>query len=323
MFITNQEINQFIDLLLSYETIIIHRHQRPDPDALGSQLGLKYLLKNSFPNKQILAAGTTSKGLEWLGAMDKLSKEDYQQALVIICDTANQDRIDGKYFELGQKLIKIDHHPLVEDLGDLQIIYPQASSTSELIAEIARSRPDLFKMDGLIGKLFYAGIVGDTGRFMFRSTTASTFDMTAWLCQFDFDPYEINDQFQLLSLQQAKFQGYFYEHLNMNQAGVAWLSIPIALRQAFQLSEEDTNLFVNLPSRIRDIQSWVIFVEQEGETPYWRCRIRSKGPSINEIASRHEGGGHPLASGANVYSEAEKEILIRELSQANQTSTNN
>ncbi|MGY4104087.1 DHH family phosphoesterase [Ignavigranum ruoffiae] len=315
MYITQQEVEKFIKLVSSYETIIIHRHQRPDPDALGSQLGLKHLLSKAFPQKRVLAAGSKSRGLEWLGAMDKVSKEDYAQALVIICDTANEERIDGKYYSLGQKIIKIDHHPLVEDFGDLQIIYPQASSTSEIIGQLAQAKSELLPMDAQIARLLYAGIVGDTGRFMFRSTSADTFKIAAWLSQYDFDRYDINNQFQLLSYQQAKFEGYFFDHLQINDSGVAWLSIPIALRQQYGLTEEDTNLFVNLPSRIRDVQTWVIFVEQDTQPSYWRCRIRSKGSSINQIASLHEGGGHPLASGANVYSEEEKMILIQELSQ--------
>lgn len=43
---------------------------------------------------------------------------------------------------------------------------------------------------------------------------------------------------------------------------MAWLSIPIALRQQYGLTEEDTNLFVNLPSRIRDVQTWVILLSR-------------------------------------------------------------
>ncbi len=39
------------------DTIIIHRHVRPDPDAYGSQLGLKYYIQQKFPQKQVFADG--------------------------------------------------------------------------------------------------------------------------------------------------------------------------------------------------------------------------------------------------------------------------
>ena len=30
-----------LEKIRAYDTIIIHRHQRPDPDAIGSQVGLR------------------------------------------------------------------------------------------------------------------------------------------------------------------------------------------------------------------------------------------------------------------------------------------
>ena len=51
---------------------------------------------------------------------------------------------------------------------------------------------------------------------------------------------------------------------------------------------------VGTPGRIDSVESWAIFVEQpEG---HYRVRLRSKTIVINEIAKRHDGGGHPLAS---------------------------
>lgn len=322
MYLTKKEIQAFIQLVEEYDRIIIHRHVRPDPDAIGSQLGLKKILEATYPEKSILAAGTTSKGLAWLGPMDSVKQADYQEALVIVCDTANQDRIDGKHFAAGRQLIKIDHHPKVEDLGDLQIIYPEASSTSEIITLIASSLKDRMIMTDEAAKLLYAGIVGDTGRFMFASTSPVTFEMAAWLTTFDFSNFEINDRFQTLTLAQAKFQAFVFDNLEMNQDGVAWLEISIADRESYGISEEETNAFVNLPSLIEGNLAWVLFVEQEGDDGLWRCRIRSKGPVINEIASRHGGGGHPMASGANAYSEEERLEIVSQLSEVSRAYQN-
>ncbi len=51
------EIGKIIDKIRNYETIVIHRHVRPDPDAYGSQAGLKEIITASFPGKQVFAAG--------------------------------------------------------------------------------------------------------------------------------------------------------------------------------------------------------------------------------------------------------------------------
>ena len=37
--------------------IIIHRHHRPDGDAIGSQVGLKYLLTHNYPHKTVHIVG--------------------------------------------------------------------------------------------------------------------------------------------------------------------------------------------------------------------------------------------------------------------------
>ena len=46
-------MNDILNKIKEYETIIIHRHVRPDPDAYGSQLGLKYILEEAFPEKYL------------------------------------------------------------------------------------------------------------------------------------------------------------------------------------------------------------------------------------------------------------------------------
>ena len=102
---------QILHKIKEYDTIIIHRHMRPDPDALGSQVGLKKLLQVNFPEKQIKVAGTTEPSLAWLATMDEISDDDYKNALVIVCDTANTARIDDERYSKGDFLIKIDHHP--------------------------------------------------------------------------------------------------------------------------------------------------------------------------------------------------------------------
>ena len=41
----------------AYDKIIIHRHNRPDGDAMGSQLGLKHLILENYPHKTVYAVG--------------------------------------------------------------------------------------------------------------------------------------------------------------------------------------------------------------------------------------------------------------------------
>ena len=90
--------HQILAKIKEYDTIIIHRHMKPDPDALGSQVGLKALLKHHFPEKTIKAVGFDEPTLTWMAEMDLVEDSAYQGALVIVCDTANTARIDDKRY---------------------------------------------------------------------------------------------------------------------------------------------------------------------------------------------------------------------------------
>ena len=125
--------HQILEKIKAYDTIIIHRHMKPDPDALGSQMGLKYLLEKHFPDKHIKAVGFNEPTLTWLAKMDTVEDSDYQGALVIVCDTANTARIDDKRYDKGDYLIKIDHHPNNDQYGDLAWVDTNSSSASEMI----------------------------------------------------------------------------------------------------------------------------------------------------------------------------------------------
>ena len=164
---------QILEKIKEYDTIIIHRHMKPDPDALGSQVGLKALLTHHFPEKTIKAVGFNEPTLTWMAEMDTVQDSDYQGALAIICDTANRPRIDDKRYEQAAFTIKIDHHPNDDIYGDLSWVDTSSSSASEMITLFAQENQ--LALSSEAARLLYAGIVGDTGRFLYPSTSARTF----------------------------------------------------------------------------------------------------------------------------------------------------
>ena len=103
-------LTAIFEQIKKYNKIIIHRHQRPDPDAIGSQVGLAEILRASFPYKQIYVVGKHIPGFDWIGEMDTIDNQTFDDALVIVTDTANAPRIDDRRFDNGDELIKIDHH---------------------------------------------------------------------------------------------------------------------------------------------------------------------------------------------------------------------
>lgn len=305
---------QIIDAIKKYETIIIHRHVSPDPDAYGSQSGLANLIQTSFPKKKVYIVGEEQKTLDFMAKMDSIPDELYNDALVIAVDTANMERISDDRYNTGDMLIKIDHHPDNEPYGDLSWVDTSASSVSEMIFELySYGKEQGLQLNDEGARVLYAGIVGDTGRFMFNNTKPKTFHTVAELIEFNFKVTDIYDDMYQSDIRVARLNGYVMQHFEYSEEGVGSIRITKELLAQFDLTHRDAS---QLPAGIGDIEgikSWVLLIEEPTRI---RARIRSKGVVINGIAEKYNGGGHPLASGASVYSWEEADKLVEDMRKA-------
>lgn len=295
-----------------YSTIILHRHTSPDPDALGSQAGLARSLKLKFPDKRILCAGENDEGdLIWINEMDKVTASDYQGALVITTDTANTARIANKLYDQGDFLIKIDHHPDVEPYADLSFVDDKAPAASEIVADfiIAQNLP----LTKEVAYPLYAGIVGDTGRFMYPETSTHTFLVVAKLAATGININEIARNISDVTFAQAKLQAEVLEYMKVDASGAAYAILTQDTLTKLGIDFNEASCTVSTPGRIKDIIAWNVFVEKPDKT--FRVHYRSKGPVINELAAKHDGGGHALASGANAKDMVEVKQIFAELVQ--------
>lgn len=305
------EKRSIIEAIKQYETIIIHRHVRPDPDALGSQGGLKEIIQTSYPDKNVYIVGVDDPEFEFLIKMDTISEDVYEGALVIVCDTANTPRIDDERHKLGEKIIKIDHHPNVDAYGDVVWVNTNASSTSEMIYELFEAgKSEGFKLSDEGARLLYAGIVGDTGRFLFPSTTKKTFQFAAELVTYQFDRPELYQNLYSVEMNIMRLRGHILQDFKMFESGLCAIKLTKELLDEYQVSADETGQLVNVLGDVKGIKAWVFFIEEDDLI---RVRLRSKGPVINEIAAKYNGGGHPLASGATVYSWEEADAVIHDL----------
>ena len=277
-------------------------------------MGLAEILRASFPKKEIYQVGGPVEGLDYLALMQTIPDDLYKGALVIVTDTANAPRISDQRYDQGAKLIKIDHHPNDEPYGELVWVNTKASSCSEMIVSFWQMFQNELTMTQEAARLLYAGIVGDTGRFLYPATTATTLRLAAELLDYGFDAPKINRQLDQVSRSVARLSGYVYENIEIDEIGAGKVILSQELQQRFGVVDSETSAVVSLPGKIDEVMAWAIFVEQpEG---YYRVRMRSKGPVINEIAKRHHGGGHPLASGANAKDLEEVAVIYQEIQAA-------
>ncbi|MFB8426035.1 bifunctional oligoribonuclease/PAP phosphatase NrnA [Priestia megaterium] len=301
---------QVLDKIKEYSTIIIHRHVFPDPDALGSQCGLKKIIKESFPSKNVYVVGEEVEELKFIHRMDSISDNVYKDALVIVCDTANLPRICDKRFELASFLIKIDHHPDLEPYGNLSWVDTSYSSTSEMIMDLFTKHKHILQLKSEAARLLYIGIVGDTGRFLYRGTTTQTMKYTAELMTFDFNPQLIFSTLYKKDNNTARLQGTLLLNYERSKNGVAHFRMTRNLLEQFGVDRNTAGNLINTLADIEGNKVWVLFIEYPDSI---RVRISSAGTVINNVAYRFNGGGHPLASGATVHSWEEADALIQAL----------
>jgi len=298
---------QIIDTIEKYDKIIIHRHIRPDPDAYGSQIGLKELILENYPDKEVYATGEHEESLSYLGIPDTVTESLYENALVIVTDTGNTERIDGEHYEKGAWLMKIDHHPNVDPYGDVKWVDTNASSTSEMIMALFEfgQKEKEWTLPVASARLLFAGIVGDTGRFMFPSAKVETFSRASELIKYDFDREELFTGMYEVDRKILYLQGYIYQNFQIDENGAAFVKLDRATLAHFNITPIETSQLGGALGEVKGIRAWAIFIEEEQQI---RVRLRSKGPIINTLAAEFHGGGHPLASGAMVFSWEEAEI---------------
>ncbi|PKG24990.1 DHH family phosphoesterase [Niallia nealsonii] len=300
-----------LDAIKKYEKIIIHRHIRPDPDAYGSQGGLAEIIKASFPEKQVYTVGKEEVSLNFLRRLDVIEDQEYKDALVIVCDTANQDRICDKRYFNGAMLIKIDHHPNDDVYGDIVWVDTNASSVSEMIYEFYLFGKDQgLKLSDEAAKLIYAGIVGDTGRFLYPSTTEKAFEYAGELINYNFSRTAVYDQLYELEPHVVKLKGFVLQNFVTAESNVAYMKLTKEILGQFGATAAQASMLVGELGNVKGIKAWVFFIEEEDQI---RVRLRSKGPIINVVAKKYNGGGHPLASGASITDWSTVEAIVTDL----------
>lgn len=305
-----QIMRQIMDEIKSYQRIIIVRHQRPDGDAMGSTLGLREILRLTYPEKEIYSIGQdSSEYMAFLGDDDEdLPEEAYADALIIAIDTATTDRLANRNYSLGKRLIKIDHHIDVLPFGDISWVEDWRSSACEMIAYFYYTFRDELKINSCAATCIYAGIVTDSGRFRFGSATGDTMRYSALLLDCGIDTEKLFADLYLESFDYYKFQSFVFGQMRITPNGVVYLHVDKAMQKRFNLTAEQASNSVSFMNSIKGSPIWLAFIDNADGTI--RVRLRSRFVTVDELANKYHGGGHACASGATVYSAKEMKALI-------------
>ena len=294
-----------------YDTIVIARHIGPDPDALGSQLALKDIILNTFPNKKVYAIGCPTSKFRYLGTLDKIDEIEIKDALLIVADTPDKKRVDSVNISLYKESIKIDHHPFIEKFCDLEYIDETASSVSQMIIELVYKTK--LKMTKDAAEKLYVGLVADTGRFLFNYTTPKTFDLVSKLIKdtkIEFTNLYTN--LYIRPIKEIRFLSYIYKNIIITENGFGYLKITEDILSEYSVDPATAGNMVNELNFIDEIIAWGLFSIDKMNNNI-RCTLRSRGPVVNEVATNYGGGGHAMASGVKLENFDQVDNLITDL----------
>ncbi|MCL1950751.1 MAG: bifunctional oligoribonuclease/PAP phosphatase NrnA [Turicibacter sp.] len=303
------------ETIKQFDKIIIHRHISPDPDAMGSQLGLARIIKENYPEKWVKCVGYSEPSLSWIGTMDEVYNDEYEGALVIVTDTANSQRIDDSRWKNGHTLIKIDHHPDVDAYADINHVDTSSAAASEIIMHMFRHLKEKHQL--MLPKeaalSLYAGIIADSGRFLYDSTTVNTLKVVQDLYEMDIDRDFVHANLYKRRMNVVQAEGYVLSNFQ-SSGSIIYVKMDQAIQKSFKLTTGTRAALVGSLANIEGYDIWVFFFENEdGQI---RANIRSRGPKINHIAAQFDGGGHPKASGAMLAAWEDCDRVIAALAEA-------
>ncbi len=301
-------------IIKRYDSIVIARHQRVDPDALASELSLKEIIINTFPKKKVYAVGIPTSRFRYMGHLDKLDEANINNSLLIVLDTPDQKRVDCESIEKFAYKIKIDHHPFVEEFCDYEYINTNSSSTCEMILELTYKTK--LKLSKSAASLLFQGIVSDTNRFTTINTSFKTFDLVHKLIKdTKIDFTSLYDDLYIRPLKEVKLQGYIAQNLILSDNGLAYIKLDEEVLKKFEVDSASPGNMINKFNYIDEVLVWT-FISKDAKNEIYRITIRSRGPKINEIAAMFNGGGHERASGARVKTLEEVDVLLDKLDEA-------
>ena len=302
---------KILELIEKYPRIIIHRHKNPDGDALGCQIGLKHMLRDTYPHKEIFVVGDMTPRYAFMAdaPMDEIPDEAYEGALAMVLDTSAKSLISDERYATATATARIDHHIFVEEICQAEVTDTSFESCCGLVTALAIEGN--LTVSPVAAKALYTGMISDSGRFRYDSTSAQTFRMAAFLMERRFETGDIYRNLYADELFFIQLRAKITLKIETTPHRVAYV-----YNTADEVAEYGADTFtisrgmVNVMSEIRGIDTWVNFTETEGGV---LCEIRSNKYNINPIAVKYGGGGHQKASGCTLKDRDEAMSLLADL----------
>lgn len=321
---TPAEISEIQNLVVPGKKIVIITHYNPDGDAIGSSLGLKHFLKQKGVEAEVIVPNDFPKFLKWMPEAKQIIIADYKRKqageaiyhadVIFVLDFNASHRagnLVGPWIEKAKAVkILIDHH---QQPDDFDFVYSDVTvpATCQMVYHFIETLQEEHLVNTDVAQCLYTGIMTDTGGFRFRSTSAATHRIVAYLIEKGADPATITSntwdtntvsRLYLLSLILGRI-----EVVKDGKVAILWLKRKEL--QEFGFQKGDTEGFVNYGLSIMGTQVSAFFMEDLYED-FIKISFRSKDQvDVNQFSRKYfHGGGHINAAGGKYYKSIEETI---------------
>jgi len=284
-------------------------HEKPDGDTLGASLALAQLLAKENKQFQHFCPDQPPSYFNFLPKIEnivstpaKLDLPSHDLLIALDCGDLKRTGLadDIQKIKARSTLINIDHHQSNDFFGHLNLVIPQASSTSEIMY-------NFFKFHGLAIDKYMAtnlltGILTDTMNFTNAATTTESLKIASELLKIGARINQIithiiqNKNFEVL-----KLWGNLLDKIEYNsEYNFAYTTITKNDLSAEQMSAESVDGLANFLSNLQDTDFILVLSEEENDSIKVSLRTTKDEIDVSQLAKAFNGGGHKKAAGFKI-----------------------
>ncbi len=322
--ISQQNIDAVRQVVENGRRFVVLAHKNPDGDATGSSLAMCRYLRSIGKDAVVVLPNPFPSFLSWLPCADDVmfydtDKERCENAIaaadVLFCLDFNVLSRTGDVSTalVASKATKVllDHHPDPSAEFDVQVSYPAACSTCELVFRVITALGGVEVLDLEMAQGIYTGMMTDTGNFAYASTRKDVYLIIAELLGKGVDKDWIYRKvFYNSSVTRMRLWGYaMYDKLKVyNKYNAALITLSHGELMRFYASKGDTEGLVNQPLQIKEMRFSCFLREEQPGKINVSLRSVDDFPCNAVAAEFFNGGGHKNASGGELYGTMEMAV---------------
>lgn len=291
------------EVLKHVKTVAIGGHVRPDGDCVGSCLGLYQYIKENYEEIQAdVYLEDIPDSFHFIKAAKEIrhevpDKKEYDLFIVLDCVDKERLGFSKALFEHAKETFCVDHHISNLAFADQNYIFPEASSTSELVYRLL----DLEKITKETAECLYLGIVHDTGVFQYSCTAPETMEVAANLMRKGINASEIIEKtFYEKTFAQNQILGRALFESFLFMDGKCIVSyITQRMMEFHGVTPKDLEGIVSQLRVTKGVEVAVLLYETAPHE--YKVSLRASGDvDVSRIAQYFGGGGHKKAAGVTM-----------------------